>query len=145
MIEDPAQLVIPDFADIRGRTAQVGEIRDRVGNRSTRHLGGRAHHVVDVLGTFLVDQRHRPGLRADPVEKLVVDVRQDIDNGVADTEKLNRVRHGKMIRQCDWQVESGCNNTRMPCPCPHNWSRLGSGRILMDMAIPRISRYLSIR
>jgi hypothetical protein len=45
------------------------------------------------VGTRLVDERHRTGGRTDAGEKLVVNVREDIDDGIAYADQLDFFGH----------------------------------------------------
>jgi hypothetical protein len=74
-------------------------------------------------------------------------VGQDIDNGVTHAEKLNLIRHTQGFRQNKGGGEAACgrNNTRLSSHFQHHCNRWPSARILFDMALPRVSRYLSTR
>ena len=101
MIEDAPQLVITHLANIRGGPTQIGESGNSIGDGTARHLSRRPHHRVDLVGAILVDQRHRPGLGPDLLEKIMVDVGKNVDDGIADAEKLYVVIHGACSREID--------------------------------------------
>ncbi len=86
VVEDAAELVVADPADVGCRAAEIGKARDRIGHGATRHLRRRPHHVVDLLRAILVDQRHRARFRADDLEEVVVDVGEHVDDSVADAQ-----------------------------------------------------------
>ena len=88
-----AELVIFDLADVGSRASQVCKPGDRIGHGSARHLGRGAHQVVDLVSAFLVNERHRPRRRAYLVEKSVVDMRENIDDCVADAQQLYGLAH----------------------------------------------------
>ncbi len=86
MIENCAELIVPDPADVGRRATEIGEIGNGVGNRATGHFGCRAHHRVDFVSALLVDQCHRASHDADLIEEIILNVGEDIDDRVADTE-----------------------------------------------------------
>ena len=93
MIEDLAELVVPDATDVRGAAAEVRESRDGIRDGAAGHLGGRAHHLVDLVRTPFVDQVHRAGDDADLLDDFVIDVRQHVNDSVADAEELDIIGH----------------------------------------------------
>ncbi len=55
---EPADLVVPDLADIGGAGAEAGDADNGVGGRAAGHLRRRPHILVNRRGARLVDQRH---------------------------------------------------------------------------------------
>ena len=93
VIEDLAELVVPDAADVCGAPTEIRESGDSVSDGAAGHFGGRAHHLVYLVRAPFVDQVHRSWDDTDPFDELMVDVRQHVDNRVADAEKLDIVGH----------------------------------------------------
>ncbi len=84
----PADLVIPDLADIGGARAQIGDADNRVGRRPAGHLGRRPHVLVDCRGAGLVDQRHTAFGHAVAAEEAFVCLYQHVENRIADPENV---------------------------------------------------------
>ncbi len=89
VIENGAELVCFDLADVGGRAAEIGKAGDRICNRAARHFRRRPHLRVEFARLLFIDQRHRAGHGADVFEEVVFDVSEYVDDGVADAEKLD--------------------------------------------------------
>ena len=85
---EPADLVVPDLADIGGACAEIGDADDGVGRRAAGHFGRRAHVAVDRRGARLVDQRHAALGHAVAAEEGLVGLHQHVENRIADPENV---------------------------------------------------------
>ena len=85
---EPADLVVPDLADIGGARAEIGDADNGVGRRAPGHFGGRAHVAVDRRGARLVDQRHAALGHAVAAEKALIGLHQHVENRIADPEHV---------------------------------------------------------
>ena len=84
MIKNFAELVVMNMADVGRVATQVGESGDRVGDRATRHFLRRAHFVVDLTGAIFINQVHGAPVSANFGYKIVLDMSEDINDGIAD-------------------------------------------------------------
>ena len=85
---EPADLVVPDLADIGGARAEIGDADDGVGRRAAGHFGRRPHVAVDRSGARLVDQRHAALGHAVAGQKALVGLHQHVENRIADPENV---------------------------------------------------------
>ena len=112
---EPADLVIPDLADIGGARAEIGDADNGVGGRAAGHLGGRAHVAVDRGGARLVDQRHAALGHAVVGQESLVGLRQDVENRIADR-RARRISLQPFNWSC-FGVGKGCGLSRIgPAP-----------------------------
>ena len=86
-----AQAVGADLADIAGPTSERGDAGHRVGRRTPGSLDFDLHHVVELVGPFLVDQQHRTLGQALPDDELIGGPGNDVDNGIADSDNVEAV------------------------------------------------------
>ena len=86
--EDAAELIVEHAPDVRGAAAEIGDPRNGVRDGAAGHLRGRPHLPVKLLSALLIDEHHGAPRYADAREELIVDMRQHINNSVADSEDL---------------------------------------------------------
>src|SRR5205823_7641422 len=86
--EHVAESVILDLADECRAGAETSETDRGVGGRPARNLDGSPHCTVDRFRPRLVDQRHTALVHAVANQEIVVDARDDVDDGVADAKNV---------------------------------------------------------
>ena len=86
--EDAAELIVEHAPDVRGAAAEIGDPCDGVRHRATGHLRGRPHLPVKLLGALLIDEHHGAPGYADAREELIVDMREHVNDSIADSEDL---------------------------------------------------------
>ena len=90
MAKHLAQLVVLDLADVGGPGAERGERRHGVGAGAPRHLDRRAHALVERDHPRLVDQGHGAFGEIQAIQRAVLGLGDDVDDGVAKTEDVVR-------------------------------------------------------
>ena len=106
---EPADLVVPDLADIGGAGAEAGEADDGVGGRAARHLRRRSHVAIDRGGARLVDQRHAALGHAVTAKEFLVRLHQHVEDRIADPE---HVVFCFSHRKSCWHAAKGCGLSR---------------------------------
>ena len=86
--EDAAQMVVRDLAEIGRPPAEAGHARRRVGRASAGSLDRRAHRRIKMLGAVRVDQVHRALDDVLRDEEILLRLRDDVDDGVADRQHV---------------------------------------------------------
>jgi hypothetical protein len=90
-----AEIVVGHLADEGCPPAERGDAGDRVPRRTTRALDRRRNRLVQRVGARRVDQMHRALGELLGDQKIVVDARHHVDDGVADAENVELgVGHG---------------------------------------------------
>ena len=86
--EGAAEFVVLHLADEGRARSEARHADDGVGGRAARAFHRRAHRLVDLLRTRLVDQRHGAFVHALSHQKIVLGAGDHVDNGVADADDV---------------------------------------------------------
>ena len=86
-----AQHVRADLADVGRRPAEAGDTGHGVGRRPARGLDSRPHQVIELMGTIVLDERHRPLHQALFGDEIVVGLGDHIDDCIADAHHVDRI------------------------------------------------------
>ena len=95
MAEDGAELVGLHLAEIGTPAAERRDASRRVAGRSAGDFDRLAHIGIEHLRPFFVDEVHRSFDQAVALDEPVIDPRDDIHDGIADTQDVKiRLGHG---------------------------------------------------
>ncbi|KNA03684.1 hypothetical protein SOVF_206750 [Spinacia oleracea] len=86
VLEDFSELVFGDLAEIGGLAAEIRNARGRVAGTSARGFESRPHQRIKQLGPFRIDEVHRAFGNGIVVEKAIIAARDDVDDGIADSQ-----------------------------------------------------------
>ena len=86
--EHRAELVVLDLAHVGRLGAERGERRHGVGARAPGHLDRRPHAIVELDHARPLDQVHGALDQTEALERALVGLGDDVDDGVAETEDV---------------------------------------------------------
>jgi hypothetical protein len=82
--EHLAELIVAHLADVLRASAERGDAHDRVGRGAAGDLHGRAHGLVEIVGTRFIDEVHRALHEGVRRQERIGLVTQDVHERIAD-------------------------------------------------------------
>jgi len=72
MLEDAAQLIVPNLTDVTALAAKSSNAGHRIARRSARGFDARPHRLIECSGTLGIYQGHRAFDQAVLIQKGVI-------------------------------------------------------------------------
>ncbi|NDH84978.1 MAG: hypothetical protein EBY65_08990, partial [Acidimicrobiia bacterium] len=142
--EDLAKLVVTDLADVGRPAAEAGDTGHRVGRRAARGLDTGWHCGIERCRPLRIDEGHRSLHQTMPIEKVLRDRRDHVDDGVAHPDDIE----GKIGIRAQLRLQPQVNPGRLALRTPgeqllrrpHRRSRrLASLHSVTDPRLPRLA------